>query len=139
MFAARFYTSSRRLRPSKVTPKRTVAATAVRWSLIVFQVVSGQLSAMRLTSQSIWSLVAASSYLGAYGLHGQWDARNEYSQEYCESGNCLPMVRSQVNLTETRKSLAMITKVGVPGNKIIVGVTSYGRSFQMAEAGLIFS
>ena len=24
-----------------------------------------------------------------YDLHGQWDAYNEYAQEYCESGNCL--------------------------------------------------
>ncbi|KAF9692141.1 hypothetical protein EKO04_010185 [Ascochyta lentis] len=67
-----------------------------------------------------------------YDLHGQWDAHNEHSQECCDTGNCL---RSQVNLTETRQSLAMITKAGVPGNKIVVGVTSYGRSFQMAEAG----
>lgn len=67
-----------------------------------------------------------------YDLHGQWDANNEYSQEGCESGNCL---RSQVNLTETKQSLAMITKAGVPGSKVIVGVTSYGRSFNMAEAG----
>lgn len=67
-----------------------------------------------------------------YDLHGQWDAHNEHSQEYCETGNCL---RSQVNLTETRQSLAMITKAGVPGNKIVVGITSYGRSFQMAEVG----
>lgn len=67
-----------------------------------------------------------------YDLHGQWDAHNEYSQEYCATGNCL---RSQANLTETRQSLAMITKAGVPGSKIVVGITSYGRSFQMAEAG----
>ncbi|OLN96797.1 Killer toxin subunits alpha/beta 2 [Colletotrichum chlorophyti] len=67
-----------------------------------------------------------------YDLHGQWDAHNEYSQEDCDTGNCL---RSQVNLTETRQALAMITKAGVPGNKIVVGVTSYGRSFQMAEPG----
>ncbi|KAL2127503.1 hypothetical protein VTI74DRAFT_10626 [Chaetomium olivicolor] len=67
-----------------------------------------------------------------YDLHGQWDAHNEYSQEDCETGNCL---RSQVNLTETRQSLAMITKAGVPGNKIVVGVTSYGRSFQMEQPG----
>ncbi|CAG8893424.1 unnamed protein product [Penicillium egyptiacum] len=67
-----------------------------------------------------------------YDLHGQWDANNSHSQEGCDTGNCL---RSQVNLTETRQSLAMITKAGVPGNKVVVGVTSYGRSFKMAEPG----
>ncbi|KAL4879073.1 hypothetical protein BJY04DRAFT_229417 [Aspergillus karnatakaensis] len=67
-----------------------------------------------------------------YDLHGQWDAHNSNSQEGCDTGNCL---RSQVNLTETRQSLAMITKAGVPGRKVVVGVTSYGRSFKMAEAG----
>ncbi|KGO73174.1 Glycoside hydrolase, superfamily [Penicillium italicum] len=46
-----------------------------------------------------------------------------------------PASYCQVNLTETRQSLAMITKAGVPGNKVVVGVTSYGRSFKMAEAG----
>ncbi|TPX08096.1 uncharacterized protein E0L32_010163 [Thyridium curvatum] len=67
-----------------------------------------------------------------YDLHGQWDADNANSQEACDTGKCL---RSQVNLTETKQSLAMITKAGVPGSKVIVGVTSYGRSFKMAEAG----
>ncbi|KAG8408038.1 hypothetical protein J3459_018274 [Metarhizium acridum] len=38
-------------------------------------------------------------------------------------------------MTETKDALAMITKVGVPSNKIVVGVASYGRSFKMAEAG----
>jgi hypothetical protein len=65
-----------------------------------------------------------------YDLHGQWDAHNSNSQEGCETGNCL---RSQVNLTETKQSLAMITKAGVPGEKVVVGVTSYGRSFKMAD------
>lgn len=67
-----------------------------------------------------------------YDLHGQWDANNGYSQDNCDQGNCL---RSQVNLTETKQSLAMITKAGVPGNKVVVGITSYGRSFNMAEEG----
>ncbi|GES66671.1 hypothetical protein ATETN484_0016021800 [Aspergillus terreus] len=65
-----------------------------------------------------------------YDLHGQWDTHNSNSQEGCDMGNCL---RSQVNLTETKQSLAMITKAGVPGEKVIVGVTSYGRSFKMAD------
>ncbi|KAK4032856.1 killer toxin subunits alpha/beta [Parachaetomium inaequale] len=67
-----------------------------------------------------------------YDLHGQWDAHNMWSQDGCTSGTCL---RSQVNLTETRQALAMITKAGVPGRKIAIGVTSYGRSFQMAQPG----
>ncbi|KAJ4197154.1 hypothetical protein NW767_009046 [Fusarium falciforme] len=67
-----------------------------------------------------------------YDLHGQWDTEKAFSQEGCEFGNCL---RSQVNLTETQYSLAMITKAGVPSNKVIVGVTSFGRSFKMVEAG----
>ncbi|KAI8943235.1 hypothetical protein NX059_001257 [Plenodomus lindquistii] len=67
-----------------------------------------------------------------YDLHGQWDTDNSYSQEGCANGNCL---RSQVNLTETKQSLAMITKAGVPGKKVIVGITSYGRSYNMAAAG----
>lgn len=42
-------------------------------------------------------------------------------------------LRSQVNLTETISSLVMITKAGVPSNQVVVGVTSYGRSFAMAD------
>lgn len=29
----------------------------------------------------------------------------------------------------------MITKAGVPGKKVVVGVTSYGRSFEMVQPG----
>jgi len=32
-------------------------------------------------------------------------------------------------------SLAMVTKAGVPANKVMVGVSSYGRSFKMAKPG----
>lgn len=67
-----------------------------------------------------------------YDLHGQWDYGNKYSDVGCSDGNCL---RSQVNSTETHTSLSMITKAGVPSNKIVVGVTSYGRSFQMIQSG----
>ncbi|KAI0902967.1 class V chitinase Chi100 [Ustulina deusta] len=72
-----------------------------------------------------------------YDLHGQWDYSNKYADPGCVSfdqglGNCL---RSHVNLTETINALSMITKAGVPSNIIAVGVSSYGRSFQMTTAG----
>lgn len=66
----------------------------------------------------------------SYDLHGQWDYGNKYSNSGCPRGNCL---RSHVNLTETNSALAMITKAGVPSNKVVVGVTSYGRSFEMSD------
>ncbi|KAF2094641.1 killer toxin alpha/beta [Rhizodiscina lignyota] len=67
-----------------------------------------------------------------YDLHGQWDYGNQFSQDGCPTGSCL---RSHVNLTETNYALAMITKAGVPANIISVGVSSYGRSFGMTQAG----
>ncbi|CAG8961706.1 hypothetical protein HYFRA_00006246 [Hymenoscyphus fraxineus] len=67
-----------------------------------------------------------------YDLHGQWDAGNPNAYDQCDSGRC---IRSHVNLTETRNSLAIITKAGVPNNKVFVGEASYGRSFHMASDG----
>jgi chitinase len=67
-----------------------------------------------------------------YDLHGQWDYGRTWSDPGCTEGNCL---RSHVNLTETINALSMITKAGVPANTIAVGVSSYGRSFEMTEAG----
>ncbi|EHL02905.1 putative Acidic mammalian chitinase [Glarea lozoyensis 74030] len=37
-------------------------------------------------------------------------------------------------MTETMYALAMITKAGVPSNKVNIGVSSYGRSFKMSES-----
>ncbi|KAK4208635.1 glycoside hydrolase superfamily [Rhypophila decipiens] len=65
-----------------------------------------------------------------YDLHGQWDAGNQWSIDGCKAGDCL---RSHVNLTETMGALSMLTKAGMPSNKVVVGVTSYGRSFRMAQ------
>ncbi|KAJ0426708.1 hypothetical protein BJY00DRAFT_1086 [Aspergillus carlsbadensis] len=67
-----------------------------------------------------------------YDLHGQWDYGNEWAIENCDSGDCL---RSHVNRTETRNSLAMVTKAGVPSNKLIIGMALYGRSFKMVKPG----
>ncbi|CAI7650985.1 unnamed protein product [Penicillium discolor] len=66
-----------------------------------------------------------------YDLHGQWDAGNPNAQPGCDDGSCL---RSHVNMTETQQSLALITKAGVDSGKVVVGVSSYGRSFKMADA-----
>ncbi|PLB35221.1 putative class V chitinase [Aspergillus candidus] len=65
-----------------------------------------------------------------YDFHGQWDAGSKDSQIGCPSGMCL---RSHVNLTETMSSMVMITKAGVPSNKVVIGMTSYARSFAMAD------
>lgn len=67
-----------------------------------------------------------------YDLHGQWDYAKNFSVPGCPAGNCL---RSHVNLTETMNSLTMITKAGVQASKVIVGVASYGRSFEMTQPG----
>lgn len=67
-----------------------------------------------------------------YDLHGQWDYGNQWAEEGCPSGSCL---RSHVNRTETLNSLSMITKAGVPASKILVGIGTYGRSFQMSLPG----
>lgn len=45
--------------------------------------------------------------------------------------------KCSINSTETGYALAMITKAGVPTNKIVVGVSSYGRSFGVAKPGCL--
>ncbi|KAI4700360.1 hypothetical protein J4E89_011002 [Alternaria sp. Ai002NY15] len=67
-----------------------------------------------------------------YDLHGQWDYGNKWTSPGCDTGNCL---RSHVNETETKDALSMITKAGADSSKVVVGVSSYGRSFKMAQAG----
>ncbi|KAI0467015.1 hypothetical protein F4859DRAFT_518632 [Xylaria cf. heliscus] len=87
------------------------------------------------------SIAAASSYWYLRGfpidqigrvVDYVWDAGNAFTNPGCPTGNCL---RSGVNRTETINSLSLITKAGVPSNKVVVGVTSYGRSFQMSTPG----
>jgi len=44
-----------------------------------------------------------------------------------------PFVERTTRLTITH-SLKVITKAGVPANKVLMGITSYGRSFRMADS-----
>lgn len=66
-----------------------------------------------------------------YDLHGQWDYGSKDASPGCPTGNCL---RSHINKTETTTALSMLTKAGVQANQIMVGVSSYGRSFKMADS-----
>jgi GH18 family chitinase len=59
-----------------------------------------------------------------YDLHGQWDYNINSTGPY---------LLSHVNQTETIQSLTMITKAGVPSNKIVMGVGSYARSFKQVD------
>ena len=54
-----------------------------------------------------------------YDLHGQWDAGNKWTSPGCPTGSCL---RHHTNKIEVDLSLALITKAGVPGNKVVVGM-----------------
>ncbi|KAK1249289.1 hypothetical protein MKX07_002805 [Trichoderma sp. CBMAI-0711] len=65
-----------------------------------------------------------------YDLHGQWDFNSRWASDGCPKGSCL---RSHVNMTETLNALAMITKAGVEARQVVVGVASYGRSFEMND------
>jgi len=97
----------------------SIAAPASFWYLKQFPI------------KQIGSVVDYIIYM-TYDLHGQWDSGSQWSNPGCPSGSCL---RSQVNKTETLNALSMITKAGVPSNKVVVGITSYGRSFKMTTPG----
>ncbi|KAJ2339906.1 hypothetical protein GGH92_006506, partial [Coemansia sp. RSA 2673] len=59
-----------------------------------------------------------------YDLHGQWDYGNKWT------GNFL---KCHADWTETYFALALITKAGVPSNKVLFGLGAYGRSFQQVD------
>ncbi|KAK4496425.1 hypothetical protein PRZ48_012405 [Zasmidium cellare] len=108
----------RTLRIFLPTQEISIAAPASYWYLKAFPI------------QEMSTVLDYIVYM-TYDLHGQWDSGNQWSQDGCPSGMCL---RSDVNLTETIGALVTITKAGVDSGKVVVGVTSYGRSFGMASA-----
>ncbi|KAM7184573.1 glycoside hydrolase family 18 protein [Rhypophila sp. PSN 637] len=111
---ARFLAAMRTALPKEKSV--SFAAPASYWYLKQFPI-----STMAKTVDYIVYMTYDFTYVG-----------NEWATPGCKTGNCL---RSHVNATETLLSLAMITKAGVDPNKVIVGVTSYGRSFHMAQKG----
>ncbi|KJZ69269.1 hypothetical protein HIM_11343 [Hirsutella minnesotensis 3608] len=113
----RFLITVRQLLPAEKTV--SIAAPASYWYLKGFPM------------QEIMKYIDYAVYM-TYDLHGQWDYGNKWATEGCPAGNC---IRSHVNMTETMRALGMLTKAGVPTNKVVVGVTSYGRSFELTDAG----
>ncbi|KAL2864282.1 uncharacterized protein BJX67DRAFT_225561 [Aspergillus lucknowensis] len=97
----------------------SIAAPASFWYLQAFPI------------EEIGALVDYIVYM-TYDLRGQWDYDSNDPPLGCPDGNCL---RSHINSTETQYALAMITKAQVQTRKIVVGVSSYGRAFEMSEAG----
>jgi GH18 family chitinase len=95
----------------------SIAAPASYWYLRAFPI------------KDIATIVDYIVYM-TYDLHGQRDAGSKWSQHGCPNGMCL---QSYVNMAETYNALVMITKAGVPANKVTVGVTSYGRVFKMKD------
>jgi GH18 family chitinase len=81
-------------------------------------------------------------------VSGQWDYESPWASDGCPKGSCLrshgkTLFKASsncltnsipVNLTETENSLAMVTKAGVEARKLVIGVSSYGRSFKMSSA-----
>eukprot|EP01133_Synstelium_polycarpum_P016622 gene16622-19747_t len=65
-----------------------------------------------------------------YDFHGQWDYDNQKNNP---KSTVEPLLRSHVNWTETVESLTLITNAGVPSNKVLMGLGSYGRSFQQVD------
>ena len=112
-----FLTGLRTILPANKTI--SIAAPASYWYLKGFPI------------QEIAGVVDYIIYM-TYDLQGIWSLGNSNAQDGCPAGNCL---RSDINITETTYALSMLTKAGVSSNKIMVGVTSYGRSFTMSTPG----
>lgn len=97
----------------------SIAAPASYWYLKAFPI------------QQIAGIVDYIIYM-TYDLQGIWNLGNSNAEDGCPAGNCL---RSDINITETTYALSMLTKAGVPSKQIIIGVTTYGRSFTMSTPG----
>ncbi|KZW01443.1 hypothetical protein EXIGLDRAFT_789286 [Exidia glandulosa HHB12029] len=62
--------------------------------------------------------------LMAYDLHGVWDAKDAFI------GN---IAQAHTNLTEIKESITLFQRIGVPLDRIVLGLGYYGRSFQLSD------
>ncbi|KAJ7220596.1 glycoside hydrolase superfamily [Mycena pura] len=62
--------------------------------------------------------------LMSYDLHGVWDAKDVYIGS---------VVQAHTNLTEIEQSIQLFQRVGVPLDKITLGIGFYGRSFELSD------
>jgi GH18 family chitinase len=97
----------------------SIAAPASFWYLQAFPI------------DEIAEVVSYIVYM-TYDLRGQWDYDTNDPPDGCPAGHCL---RSHINSTETQYALAMITKAQVQTKKLMVGVSSYGRAYEMTDSG----
>lgn len=115
--------------------------------LVLLQKLRGKLSPGKLLATDIPSAYDLLSYyplvemsktvdfitLMAYDYHA-WTDNRTLSGCNEPTFNC---IRSHVNLTETDYTLSMLTKAGVPSNKISVGVASYGKSYVLSDPSCV--
>ncbi|KAG6042058.1 hypothetical protein E4U41_006179 [Claviceps citrina] len=95
----------------------SVAAPASYWHLMQFPIVE--------ISRTVDYIVYMTN-----NLQSQWDSIHKWSDPSCPTNNC---VRSPINKTETYTALSILTRAGVPSAKIVVALTSYARTFTLAD------
>ncbi|KAF8966666.1 hypothetical protein BDZ97DRAFT_1807457 [Flammula alnicola] len=62
--------------------------------------------------------------LMSYDLHGVWDAKDVYIGS---------IVQAHTNLTEIEQSVQLFQRVGVPLEKVVLGLGFYGRTFELSD------
>ncbi|KAG6010827.1 hypothetical protein E4U21_004215, partial [Claviceps maximensis] len=113
------YAAFLKLLRSKLDKGKTisVAAPASYWHLMQFPI--------KEISETVDYIVYMTN-----NLHKQWDSTNKWKDPSCSFEAC---VANPINIDDTFTALTMITRAGVPSSKIVVALTSYGRSFKLED------
>lgn len=62
----------------------------------------------------------------SYDIHGVWDSTNKFTGPY---------IRPHTNWTEISEGLDLLWRAGVTGDKVVLGLGRYGRSFTLSDPG----